>query len=89
MNMRLKENGSLFTAVAMFYSISMTWNLWFLLTLVKTSKISLLESASGTFNFSYGRCYFMEKAPIFFTGYCLKFLSVIELVGRSPTAEIY
>lgn len=54
-NIRLSENYSLLTAVAMLDSISMIWNLVALLTDEKISNISLLARARGTFSLTEGK----------------------------------
>ena len=53
-NRRLKEKGSLLTAVAMFWSISIIWKFVDRLTWAKCSKISLLVMVSGMLSFSIG-----------------------------------
>jgi hypothetical protein len=55
-NIFLKENGSLFTAVARDASISMIWNFYERQTWEKDSKISLEVRASGTLSFREGIC---------------------------------
>jgi len=55
MNIFLIEKGSLFTAVAIACSISITWKSCFLQTREKASNISFEVRARGTFNLRYGK----------------------------------